>query len=116
MSEKGDKIHIYAKIYAFAASVGAFEGYVYKKESAAALGMKRLSVWVDNIVAAYDHLPDEARREFQDSCDRTVGRAVHSLTPVLGEDHELVGKLKSMVKGSMPASADDFNKKKWFQK
>jgi len=108
-------MHIYSKIYKFAASAGAFEGYVYKKKDAEELDMDALSVWIDNIVAAYDHLPDEAINFFQDSCDRTLGRAISSLTPVLGEDHDFINKLKSMVKGSMPESADDFNKKKWFQ-
>ncbi|MBW2607580.1 MAG: hypothetical protein JRD05_08075 [Deltaproteobacteria bacterium] len=111
----GEKMHIYSKIYKFAASAGAFEGYVYKKKDAEELDMDALSVWIDNIVAAYDHLPDEAINFFQDSCDRTLGRAISSLTPVLGEDHDFINKLKSMVKGSMPESADDFNKKKWFQ-
>ena len=111
----GDKMHIYSKIYKFAASAGAFEGYVYKKKDAEELDMDALSVWIDNIVAAYGHLPDEAIKLFQDSCDRTLGRAISSLTPVLGEDHDFINKLKSMVKGSMPESADDFNKRKWFQ-
>ena len=109
-------MHIYAKIYQFAASAGAFEGYVYKKKDVEELGdMNALAEWIDNIVAAYGHLPDEAINLFQDSCDRTLGRAILSLTPVLGEDHDFISKLKSIIKGSMPASPDDFNKKKWFQ-
>jgi len=110
-------MHIYSKIYQFAASAGALEGYVYRKKDVEELGdMDALSGWVDNIVAAYNHLPDEAIKLFQNSCDRTLGRAISSLTPVLGEDHDFISKLKSMVKGSMPASPDDFNKKKWFQR
>ena len=110
-------MHLYSKIYQFAASAGAFEGYVYKKKNSQELGdMIALSGWIDNIVAAYDHLPDEAVELFQDSCDRTLGRAILSLSPVLGEDHEFINKLKSIIKGSMPASPDDFNKTKWFQK
>jgi len=41
---------------------------------------------------------------------------VKSATQALGEEHILVQKLKSMVKGAMPSSPDDFQKKKWFQK
>ena len=108
-------MHIYTKIYQFAASAGALEGFVYQKENTQAMGLEALSGWIDNIEMAYDHLPEAAKREFQDSCDRTIGRAIHSLVPVLGEDHKLIEKLKAMVKGSMPASADDFNKTKWFQ-
>ncbi len=110
-------MHEYAKIYQFAASVGALEGYVYKKGSAEELGLPALSVWIDNICKAYSHLPVEALQEFQGFLDRTVGRALHSLMAALGEDHELVVKLKSIVKGEedMPESADDFNKKKWFE-
>ena len=109
-------MHIYSKIYQFAASVGAFEGYVYKKKDAEELGdMNALTEWIDNILAAYHHLPGEAIKLFQDSCDRTLGRAILSLIPILGEDHDFIGKLKSIIKVSMPASPDDFNKKKWFQ-
>ena len=110
-------MHTYSKIYQFAASVGALEGYVYEKESAEELGMQALSVWIENICKAYHHLPAEALPEVQRFLDRTVGRAVHSLKGALGEDHKLVLKLKSIVKGEgkMPVSADDFNKKKWFE-
>ena len=109
-------MHIYSKIYEFAASAGAFEGYVYKKKDVEELGdMDALSGWIDNIVGAYDHLPDEAIKLFQDSCDRTIGRAISSLTPVLGENHDFISKLKSIIKSSIPASPDDFNKRKWFQ-
>ncbi|MEA3437649.1 MAG: hypothetical protein U9R43_14360 [Thermodesulfobacteriota bacterium] len=109
-------MHIYSKIYQFAASAGAFEGYVYKKKDVEELGdMDALSVWIDNIVEAYDHLPVEAIKLFQDSCDRTLGRAILSLSPVLGKKHDFIIKLKSIIKGSIPASPDDFNKKKWFQ-
>lgn len=114
--KKGEKMHIYSKIYQFAASAGAFEGFVYKKKDAEELGdMDALSGWIDNIVGAYDHLPDEAIKLFQDSCNRTLGRAILSLTPVLGKDHNFITKIKSIIKGSIPASPDDFNKKKWFQ-
>jgi len=109
-------VHIYSKIYQFAASAGAFEGYVYKKKDAEELGdMNALSGWIDNILAAYDHLPDEAVELFQDSCDRTLGRATLSLIPVLGENHDFISKLKTIIKGNIPASPDDFKKQKWFQ-
>ncbi len=108
-------MHIYSKIYQFAASVGALEGFVYQKKNSESLGMEALSGWIDNIEIAYHHLPEAAKKEFQDSCDRTIGRAIHSLVPVLGKEHKLVEKLKMMVKDGMPVSADDFNKTKWFQ-
>ncbi|MCP4368784.1 MAG: hypothetical protein GY797_11830 [Deltaproteobacteria bacterium] len=109
-------MHIYSKIYQFAASAGAFEGYVYKKKGAEELGdMNALSEWIDNIVGAYNHLPNEAIEHFQDSCDRTLGRAILSMIPVLGKDHEFINKLRSIIKGSIPSSPDDFNKQKWFQ-
>ena len=110
-------MHIYSKIYQFAASAGAFEGYVYKKKDFKELGdMAALSGWIDNIVAAYDHLPDEALELFQDSCDRTLGRAILSLIPILGEEHNFINKLKSIIKGSIPDSPDDFKKQKWFER
>lgn len=108
-------MHIYEKIYQFAASAGAFEGYVYQKKSAESLGMEALAKWADNLVSAYRHLPLDALAEFQDDCDQTLGRAVRSLTAALGEDHDVVQKVKTLIKGNMPESADDFNKRKWFQ-
>ena len=106
-------MHIYAMIYEFAASAGALEGYVYARQE---LDMKALPVWVDNLVEAYRFLPETARGTFQPSCDQTLGRAVRSLIPHLGEGHEIVSKIRSMVAGPLPASPDDFEKKKWFQK
>lgn len=108
---------IYATIYQFAASVGSLEGYVYKKSGVEDLDLLALSVWTDNICQAYNNLPTEVLQDFQDFLDQTVSRAIHSLKAALGEDHKLVLKLKSMVKGegNLPISADDFNKKKWFQ-
>lgn len=108
-------MHIYTKIYQFASSLGALEGYVYRKRSSEELGMESLAKWIDNIIMAYNFLPAEIMKEFQYDCDRTAGRAIHSLVAVLGQDHDLVKKLGALVKGNMPESADDFNKKKWFE-
>ncbi len=110
-------MHIYTKIYQFAASLGALEGFVYQKSRAEDLGLSALTVWIDNICLAYEHLPAEALSEFHYFIDRTVGRALHSLIAVLGEEHELVIKLGSLIRDAenMPESADDFNKRKWFQ-
>jgi hypothetical protein len=105
-------MHIYAQIHEFAASAGALEGYVYHKKE---VDMTAMPNWVDNLVAAYQRMPPEALGEFQSSIDLTLGRAIRSLTPVLGEGHEIIGKLQSMVSGNIPESADDFQKKKWFK-
>ena len=105
-------MHIYAQIYEFAASAGALEGYVYHRKE---VDMTAMPNWVDNLVAAYQRMPPEALGEFQSSIDFTLGRAIRSLTPVLGERHEIIGKLQSMVSGNIPESADDFQKKKWFK-
>lgn len=105
-------MHIFAQIYEFAASAGALEGYVYHRQE---IDANALPTWVDNLLAAYRFLSPEVRDAFQSSCDRTLGRAIRSLIPILGEEHEIIGKLKSMVVGDMPGSADDFQKTKWFQ-
>lgn len=105
-------MHIYTKIYEFAASAGALEGYVYRKEQ---IDMEALPKWVDNLLAAYEDLSSEVLDEFQYSLDQTVGRAIRSLAPLLGEEHEIVRKLKSIVVGRLPECPDDFQKKKWFQ-
>lgn len=105
-------MHLYRKIYEFAASAGALEGYAYGRKN---LDMKALPVWVDNLVAAYRYLPSEAIMEFQPSIDMTVGRAFRSLETVLGGEHETVLKLKTVIRGHLPDSPDDFDRKKWFQ-
>ena len=97
---------IYSEVYEFAARAGAFEGYVYQREN---LDPPSLAMWVDHIIRGYRALPPEVRAEFQDFCDGTVGRAVRSLIPAVGEDHELVRKLKELVT-AMPSSPDDFHR------
>ena len=104
-------MHRNSEIYAFAASAGALEGYVYKREN---LDLKALFNWVDNLGAAYGHLPPKVCDEIQPSVDQTLGRALRSLMPVLAERHEIITRLESMVKGPIPESADGFQKKKWF--
>ena len=34
----------------------------------------------------------------------------------IGQEHEAIDKLKKMIEGELPDSADDFKKTKWFQK
>jgi len=101
------------QLYEFAASVGALEGFVYRRPD---LEAATISNWVENLGEAYQLIPDEVLKEIQPSLDGTLGRAVKSISSVLGEKHVLVQKLKVMVKGPMPSSPDDFQKKKWFQK
>ena len=106
-------MHVYRQIYDFSASAGSLEGYVYQRRD---LDMKALSVWVQNLCTAYSLLPPDVCDEIQSSLDQTLGRAFRSLCASLGEGQEIVGKLKGMIKGSVPTSPDDFQKKKWFQK
>ena len=105
-------MHIYTKIYEFAASAGAFEGYVYGKKK---INPDELINWVGNIVAGYQHLPEDVLKEFQTSLDRTLGRAIESLSAALGADHPLITQLNSVIVNPSTRSADDFVFKKWFQ-
>jgi CTP-dependent riboflavin kinase len=107
-------MHLYQKIYEFAASAGAFEGYVYRR-TRTAIDAEALSKWADNLLAAYHDLPADAVAEFQSSCDKTLGRAIRSLLAEFGEEHPVVGKLKRIVRGELPETPDDFQKQKWFQ-
>jgi len=102
---------MYKQIYDFAASAGALEGYVYGK---AALSEAVIAKWCDNLVTAYNRIPPEVREQFQPSCNGTVGRAIHSLTPLMGKDHETISTLRSLIAGQLPSSADDFQKDKGF--
>ncbi len=96
---------IYQEVYDFAAKAGALEGYVYPKEK---VDLNYLPRWVDNLVNHYHSLPSEVREEFQGLCNGTIGRAIQSLLPYLGEDHEVIKKLKSVISGKLPSSPDDF--------
>ncbi len=98
-------MNIYIEIYDFAAKAGALEGYVYPKEK---IDSHYLPQWVDNLVNQYHHLPPEVREEFQGLCDGTIGRTLQALLPILGKDHEIINKLKSMGSGKLPLSFDDF--------
>jgi len=96
---------IYKEIYDFAAKAGALEGYVYPKEK---IDLNYLPQWIDNLVNQYHHLPPAVREEFQGLCDGTIGRTLQALLPILGEDHEIIKKLKSLVSGKLPLSFNDF--------
>lgn len=102
---------MHKQVYEFAASAGALEGYVYQKT---ALSEAAVAKWCANLVTVYNRIPPEVRVQFQSSCNGTLGRAIHSLMPLFGEHHETVSKLRSLIVGPMPASADDFQKDKGF--
>jgi CTP-dependent riboflavin kinase len=106
----------YQKLYEFAASLGAFEGYVYGKRQVHELNLDALENWSNNIVTAYRHFRDEVRRSFQDQCNQTAGRAIRSIEPVLGNQHPITQRLYAIITPDqpLPDSPDAFNKKKWF--
>lgn len=99
----------YSDIYEFAARAGAFEGYVYQRKDLTAHSLER---WVDHLVEGYNAVPVETRKEFQGLCDGTIGRAIQSLIPTIGEDHGIIKKLKGMTRGKIPSSPDDFSRKR----
>jgi hypothetical protein len=100
---------IHQEVYDFAAKAGALEGYVYPKEK---VEISYLPRWVDNLVDHYHRLPPEVREEFQALCDGTLGRAFLSLLPSLGENHEVIKKLRSLISGKLPSSPNDFTYKR----
>jgi hypothetical protein len=96
-------------IYEFAASAGALEGYVYPRQE---LTGASLDNWVGNLVKQYHDLPEAVRECFQSALDRTLGRAVQAMIPVLGTDHAHIRALTGLIAGEMPSSAHDFEKEK----
>ncbi|MFB3887139.1 MAG: hypothetical protein ACE144_18085 [Thermodesulfobacteriota bacterium] len=90
---------IYKDVYEFAAKAGSLEGYVYPE---AKVDLSYLPNWTDNLVRLYGSLPREVKEDFQASCNVTIGRAIQSLVPALGEDHEAIKKLKSLISGGTP--------------
>ena len=102
-------MEIYGDIFEFAASAGALEGYVFKKD---ALSPEVLDDWIRNLVKQYHDFSEDVRTQFQGSLDRTMGRTVHSLIQILGPDHQHVLVLKSLIVGEMPSSFNDFKREK----
>jgi arsenate reductase-like glutaredoxin family protein len=100
---------IYSDIYEFAARAGAFEGYVYQRKGLTPNSLER---WVDHLAEGYKALAPEAKKEFQDLCDATIGRSIKSLIPLLGENHEIIKKLQGLTVGRLPSSPDDFSRKR----
>lgn len=98
---------IYTELYDFAASAGSFEGYVYHRDH---FDVSYLPKWSGNLLRQYQALPDDVKEQIQHMCDATIGRAVLSIAPRLGDEHEVVLTLKQMIKGKMPESPDDFDK------
>jgi hypothetical protein len=94
-------------IYEFAARAGAFEGYVYERKG---LDPASLKEWVDHLARGYASLPPEARSEFQSLLDGTIGRAIQSLLPMIGEEDEIIKKLRRLTAGEIPSSPDDFTR------
>jgi hypothetical protein len=103
--EREVPVGVCKQVYDFAAKAGSLEGYVYPGGKA---DLKFLPQWSDNLVNLYRNLPPEVREEIQGACDETLGRTIQSLLPSLGENHEVIKKLKGLVKGNWPSSSDDF--------
>jgi riboflavin kinase len=104
-----DQREMHKEIYAFAASAGALEGYAYPRQE---LTGDALDNWIGNLVKQYHHLPEDVREAFQSALDRTLGRAVQALIPVLGADHAHIHSLSGLIAGEMPSSPHDFEKEK----
>lgn len=100
---------IYKDIYDFASKAGALEGYLYPKDK---VDLKYIQGWVDNLLNQYEKLPPDVKDEFQELCNKTIGRALHSLLQYMEEDQEVVKKLRMMILGRLPASYDDFDHKR----
>jgi hypothetical protein len=96
---------IHSDVYEFAARAGALEGFVYRRDT---IDADSLVKWVDHLIKGYEVLPSGVRKEIQDLCTGTIGRAIQSLLQAVGEDHEVVTKLKTLTAGKMPSSPDDF--------
>ncbi len=94
------------EIYEYAARAGAFEGFVYAKDK---METGTLTNWVNHLQEKFNALPPDVRSDFQDLSDGTLGRAIQSLIPLLGEDHELINQLKTIVQGKLPSGPDDFS-------
>lgn len=95
------------ELYEFAANAGAFEGYVYFTDR---VDYKALQPWADNLTRQFGALPEEFQAAIAESCRQTLGRAVQSLKPFLGDSDPVIRSLMSMIQGDLPQSPDDFVK------
>ncbi|MDA8307626.1 MAG: hypothetical protein M0Z81_12455 [Deltaproteobacteria bacterium] len=93
------------ELYEFAANAGAFEGYVYIGER---VDYTKLPRWIENLVKEWGALFPEVKTLIQPSVNLTLGRALHSLSAWLDEDDPVIAPLKTMLRGKLPASANDF--------
>jgi len=103
----GERMEIWRDVYDFASSAGALEGYLYPRDKP---DTRYLDDWIGNLVKQYFSLPEVVRARIQDSLDRTMGRAVQSLEPILGKGHRHVLTLRSLIKGDIPDSPHDFDR------
>jgi len=92
-------MHTDTQIYEFAASAGAFEGYVYRRTETDPAVLFR---WINNLLDAYKLFPPDVREHFQTPLNGTLGRAIASLLPVLGNEHEVIKKLTTMITAPRP--------------
>ena len=95
----------YRELYDFAANAGTFEGYVYIPENA---DHAKLPRWVELLVKQWRALSPEVRAAIEPSTNLTLGRALQSLKLCLDEDDGVIVSLKTILRGKLPASADDF--------
>ena len=101
---------VYSDIYEFAARAGAFEGYVYQRNDLTAHSLER---WVDHLVEGYEADPCPGKERVSRPVRRNIGRAIQSLIPaIIGENNEVIKKLKGLTVGRLPSSPDDFSRKK----
>jgi hypothetical protein len=95
------------EIYDFGAHAGSLEGYVYGWIN---VDPEYLPAWSQNLIKEYQALPERVTAEIQPALDGTLGRAVRTIVPRLGEDHVAVKNLMGMIKGRLPLSPDDFSR------
>lgn len=95
------------EVYEFGAHAGSLEGYVYAWIN---VDTGYLPGWAENLSKEYRSLAEGVRAEIQPGVDGTLGRAVRTIMPHMGESHVVVENLKGMIKGQLPASPDDFTR------
>lgn len=107
--DENERSDHYREIYEFAASAGALEGYVHPRQQ---LTADHLANWVRNIVKQYHDLSPAVQGSVQPALDRTLGRAVQALSPILGADHAHVRSLSGLIVGQIPDTPFDFEREK----
>ena len=115
LGKRGIEMHIYAQIGEFAASAGALEGFVYRRDD---LDQETLRPWVTNLsesVTGFCRMKPgwKYNRPWTAASGRDPAIPGNRGQP---PNSDVIWLLTGLLVNDRAGSPDDFQKTKWFQK